>query len=80
MGALAGAVGRVMDFEDNQSKHSMMNNLVAYHPDGWVERYARLFTLFVHRNYFWLRIGVSMAVVSFGVFVVLPAVVGILAL
>lgn len=49
-----GALSGILDI-DNESVHSNMTNFMHFHPDGFLERNARLFTLFVHRNWFWIR-------------------------
>lgn len=74
---LTNALGHIINDDDSESRHSDMDNLVKYHPEGYAERYARLITIFLHRNRWWLRYGLYIAVASFGVLVLAPAALAI---
>lgn len=78
LSGLTGALGKIINDDDSESRHSDMNNLVAYHPNGWLERYSRLLTIFLHRNRWWLRYGLYISVASFGVLVLAPALLALL--
>lgn len=77
LSGLTNALGHIINDDDSESRHSDMDNLVKYNPDGYVERYARLVTIFLHRNRWWLRYGLYIAVASFGVLVLAPAALAI---
>lgn len=67
-----------MNDDDSESRHSDQDQFMKYHPTGWVERYSRVFTIWVRKNWYWLKFAVWISVASFGVLVLAPAVLAIM--